>query len=97
MLVALDVSYDETEDPALAAAVVFADWQDATPRAEHRVWQITVHLLQDDGSYQARDTSACFPWLPMAEMTTWLARGYSWQEGENSFIRAFRQWIGQLA
>lgn len=63
----------------------------------YRGGQITVHLLQKKNvTYQVRDKSACFPWLPMAEMTTWLARGCSWKKGENSFIRAFRQWVRAL-
>jgi Uma2 family endonuclease len=52
---------------------------------------ITVHLRGEDGSYRAADASACFPWLPMAELTAWLAR--SAKQDETSFIRAFREWV----
>lgn len=33
--VAVDVQYDESRDVGVAAAVVFDDWRDASPRQEH--------------------------------------------------------------
>jgi deoxyribonuclease V len=35
MIAALDVQYDETTSRAVAAAVVFSNWDDATPAAEY--------------------------------------------------------------
>jgi Uma2 family endonuclease len=58
--------------------------------------RITVHLRQDDGSYRVSDASACFPSLPMAELTNWLGRACCWTEGQNRFIREFRQWVRSL-
>lgn len=37
MITALDVQYDDEQGQALAAAVMFADWQDKQPAAEHTV------------------------------------------------------------
>ncbi len=55
--------------------------------------RITVHLRQEDGSYRNSDTSACFPWLPMAELNAWVVRGCSWKEDLTSFVRTFRSWV----
>ena len=58
---------------------------------------ITVHLRQEDASYRVSDASACFPWLPMQELTAWLARACSGEQGLTSLIRAFRQWVREIA
>lgn len=58
--------------------------------------RITVHLRQEDGSYRLSDASACFPWLPMAELAVWLARACSWKQGHNRFIREFKSWVGSI-
>lgn len=54
MLVALDVSYDETNNRALAAAVVFRHWQDRVPLAEHTVSQEEIQPYVP-GSFYRRE------------------------------------------
>ena len=58
--------------------------------------RITVHLLQEDGSYEASETSACFPWLSMPDLTTWLTRACSGEQDETSLMRAFQEWVGSI-
>ena len=52
---------------------------------------IEVHLRQADGSFSIGPRSACFPWLPMEELTSWLDRGTT--QDETSWVRAFRVWV----
>ncbi|MHC4921392.1 MAG: Uma2 family endonuclease [Planctomycetota bacterium] len=59
----------------------------------YRDARITVHLRQEDGSYDVSETSACFPWLPMPDLTAWLIRACSGKQDETSLMRAFQQWV----
>ena len=60
----------------------------------YREGRITVHLRREDGGYEVSETSACFPWLPMKELTAWLARACSGEQDETSLMRAFQEWVG---
>ena len=54
---------------------------------------IKIHLRRRDGSYCIGPRSACFPWLPIDELTAWLGR-YD-NQGMTTFIRAFRAWVSE--
>jgi Uma2 family endonuclease len=53
--------------------------------------QILIAHLQDDGTYAAVAHSPSFPWLPLAELSRFLAASATM--GETSWIRAFRAWV----
>lgn len=53
--------------------------------------RITVHQRQADGSYVVAPRSACFPQLPIEELTAWVERASA--SDETSWIRAFRRWV----
>lgn len=53
--------------------------------------RIVVSRRTAGGTYVASETSACFPWLPLADFTAWIDRADG--ENETAWIRAFRGWV----
>jgi Uma2 family endonuclease len=52
---------------------------------------IIVAHLQDDQTYRMLDHSPSFPWLPLAELASFLARRDAMDE--TGLIRSFRAWV----
>ncbi len=52
---------------------------------------LTIYLLNAVGKYVARKRSRCFPWLPVFELASFLAR--SGQVDETTLVRSFRAWV----
>ena len=52
---------------------------------------LSVHLLQEDGSYIASETSAAFPFVSMNELASFL-RGYALGD-DPRWARTFREWL----
>jgi Uma2 family endonuclease len=52
---------------------------------------IHVHVLQPDGQYAIRETSANFPFLPMAELARFLQLAPTMDK--TSWARSFRDWV----
>jgi Uma2 family endonuclease len=48
-------------------------------------------LLQSDGTYAWGDVSACFPFLKLSELRSFLQHAYS--TDETTWIRGFRAWV----
>jgi Uma2 family endonuclease len=52
---------------------------------------ITDAHLQEDETYQMLNRSPSFPWLPLAELSEWLAKRVAMDE--TRLIRSFRAWV----
>jgi len=52
---------------------------------------VLVHLLHPSGSFEAAETSAALPQLPLAELGRFLDRIGT--DSETQIVRAFRTWV----
>jgi Uma2 family endonuclease len=87
LAIEIDVSRSSIKRLAIYAALRIPEvWR----FDQEKLW---IYMLGADGQYVAVEHSGHFPFLPIAEVTSFLLRRN--QMDENSLVRAFRDWVQQ--
>lgn len=85
LLIEIDITSPSLNRLAVYAALGVPEVWVYDGRALH------VKLLQKDETYRESESSAAFPFLPMAEFQGWIEKAF--EADETTWIRSFREWV----